>query len=344
MITSKDRHGFYNFCNELFSCSDFNIFILKTLSSRFFFKWSKLNFIILFVDAFYILVKCYKSIMKYDFIFMREFNTIPFSLFAFFLIPIRKKVLLNVNHNFQRASTSSFHRCAILFLDFLGFRFFCFEDSTVPFKLKNKIIEIPFLISSSQQMTTTNFSTNTNTNTNTNTIGVVGAIRSEKNIQELLVILDQLRSDFPNVNFMLGTDDLVLNKIYQDKGWITLDTTTYNGYISAINKSDILIFNYSENAYRYRHSGVITDAIINNKIVIVPSYPYFVKQITNPVNVGISFSTYDELDSAIQDAIKLANCYDRVSLYNHYCEYRNLKKVVSSLNCQLGSSRSNVAI
>lgn len=331
MITSKDRHVFYNFCNELFSCSDFNIFILKTLSSRFFFKWSNLNFIILFVDAFYILVKCYKSTMKYDFIFMREFNTIPFSLFAFFLIPIRKKVLLNVNHNFQRASTSSFHRCAILFLDFLGFRFFCFEDSTVPFKLKNKIIEIPFLINSSQQMNTTNFSTNTNTNT----IGVVGAIRSEKNIQELLVILDQLRSDFPNVNFMLGTDDLVLNKIYQDKGWITLDTTTYNGYISAINKADILIFNYSENAYRYRHSGVITDAIINNKIVIVPSYPYFVKQISNPVPIGFSFKSYEFLSEAIVFAIDLANSTNRAYLYNSYCDSRGLYRIVSCLDSQL---------
>lgn len=330
IFIKNDKHKFYNFINEIFSKSVYDFFILKTLASQFEVKYGKFFFkhTLMLLDVFYITYFCYKNSNK-SFIFMREFNTISFLINSVLLFPIRKKILINVNHNFQRACSSKLHAFIIKFLDFMGFIFFCFEDSSLCFKLKHHIIEIPFLVE--------NNLTKNEINAKAITIGVVGSVRPEKNIEELLIKLDDIKCHFPEVVFLLGSDDSKLNHEYELKGWTVLDTKSYDNYIRAIDGSDILVFNYDANAYRYRHSGVITDAIINNKMVIVPEYPYFVKQINSPVEVGVSFSSLDVLDDAIEKAFKLANSSNRMFTHNCYCEHRSLNRIVSSLDRQLGA-------
>ncbi len=330
----NDKHKFYNFITNVFMASKYDFFVVKTLSSQYESKVFSKAFkkLLLLVDVFYVLFFIYRNSNK-DYIFIREFNTIPFAFSSLFLFPIRKKILLNVNHNFQRATSSELHKICISLLDKLGFVFFCFEGGSLPFKLKNHVVEIPFLIDCGLG----NEKLFVPVDKKALTIGVVGSIRPEKKIEELLQKLDLIKQKFPQIVLLLGSDDTKLNYEYERKGWTVLDTKLYDNYIRAINDSDVLVFNYDANAYRYRHSGVITDAIINNKIVIVPEYPYFVKQINSPVEVGVSFSSLDVLDETIENAFKLANSSNRMFAHNCYCESRSLNKVVSSLDRQLES-------
>ena len=326
-IKEKDLHKFYDFVHPIFFESKFNIKCLCSLTARYslFFAGIEFKKCFLLFDFFYFIFYSYRN-RKSDFIFVREFNTVIFFINALFLFPLRKKILLNVNHNFQRACSSVIHRKIIIFLDRLGFRFFCFEDSSLCFRLRNKIVEIPFLVEPHEKIVN---------ESKPITIGVVGAVRTEKNINVLLSKLDEVKFNFPNIIFLLGSDDVKLNCVYEQKGWTVLDTTDYATYLSAINQSDLLVFNYDEKSYRYRHSGVITDAILNDKVVIVPQYPYFVKQITNPVSVGVSFSSLDNISVAINDALQLLSSKHKSSQYELYCSYRDLNSVVSSLDRQL---------
>ena len=328
-IERNDLHKFYDFVNCIFFESKFNIKCLSSLTARYSLFLAGIEFkrCFLLFDFFYFIFYVYKN-WKSDFIFVREFNTVIFFVNALFLLPFRRKIILNVNHNFQRACTSVIHKTIIIFLDRLGFRFFCFEDSSLCFTLRHKVIEIPFLVESRPNSLSENKPI---------TIGVVGAVRAEKNIDILLCKLDEVKIKFPDVVFLLGSDDIKLNFVYEKKGWTVLDTTDYVTYISAIEQSDLLVFNYDKRAYYYRHSGVITDAILNGKVVVVPQYPYFVKQITNPVKVGVSFSSIDNISLAINDALQLLDSNNKSRQYELYCYHRSLNSIVSSLDEQLSS-------
>lgn len=329
ILKVKDKHKFYDFVTTVFNKSQFNWYVLKTLASRFESSFCNryFNFFLIVVDVFYITFKCYLNFNR-NLIFIREFNTIPFLVNSVILFPIKSRIFLNVNHNFQRACSSRFHRFGIKFLDFLGYNFFCFEDSALCFSLKTKCIEIPFPI-------TCNYKLDRATKKKI-TVGVVGSVRPEKNIDELLFEIERIKCFFPEVDFLLGSDDPVLNSKFKSKNWLVSDTSVYEDYLNALNITDIIVFNYNANSYMFRHSGVITDAIVNNKIVVVPEYPYFVKQINNPVPVGVSFSSLNVLRGSIQKSILLFESGNMTSLYANYFEYRNIDRVVSILDAQIG--------
>lgn len=331
LVKYNDKHRFYDFLHKIIDRSEYEIVMVKTLSSRFSISWlgrfSSYFFSIL--DIFYVPFLCYKNFRK-DFIVVREFNTLPYLLASFFSFPLRHKLLLNVNHNFQRTYTSKLHALIVRVLDFLGFRFLCFECAELPVHLRNKIIEIPFLIEKKN-----NFKEDISCQRIV--VGVVGSIRPEKDVERLLKNLDENKLKFSGVNFLLGCDDHELIEKYRKKDWLTLNTNDYDQYLSALNSSDILVFNYKEKDYRFRHSGVITDAIANNKVVIAPDYPYFNKQIKEPVKVGVLFSSLNDIEQAINEALTLVNSKERNVRHEHYCEFRNIESITHSLKCQLDS-------
>lgn len=326
-IFHKDLHKFYDFCPAIFSSANLNISVIKTLASRYHSNYKLIKYFILIADIFYLAtmtVKCRKS----DFIFFREFNTISFLILAAFIFPFKKRILLNVNHNFQRCKTSRTHQQIIGFLDKIGFVFFCFEDNSSPIALNNHVITIPFPIINDDLAVTASSISREKIN-----VGVVGAIRKEKNIPILLEALTQQCSD--DYNLILGCDDNELLACYRDRGWTVYNTLDYDDYLKAMNVSDILVFNYSKDDYFYRHSGVLTDGIINKKIVIAPAYPYFSKQLKSPVTIGLTFKKLDDVRLSIDLASEMSFTND--ILHEKYREYRSVKSVSNMLNNELES-------
>lgn len=330
-ISYLDKHKFYNFIVGVFSSTGYDIYYLKTLSSQYESKNCSILFkmLLLCFDVFYIAFTCYRFNKK-DFIFLREFNTVPFIFTALLLYPIRKKVLLNVNHNFQRANKSKLHLLSLVFFDYLGFRYFCFESDLSSLDLKHKPILIPFLMSGTE-INISSVGVNPK-------IGVVGAYRKEKGMELLLESLNTIRSDGFSLcdEFILGTDHKELLGHYQNKGWAVYDTTEYKYYTQALDSVDILIFNYLEDDYFYRHSGVITDAIAKGKIVIVPDYPYFSAQVNTPSAVGVTFQNLSMLSNALESACLLFSSREIMGNIHRYTDYRSLDSVSNKLALQLG--------
>lgn len=315
---NRDKHKFYDFMNEMVNDSNFNISILKTLSSR------NDNKIYLLWDIFYIIIVCYRGIFfrKKDFIILREFNTIPFLISSLFLFPISKYIILNVNHNFQKASKSLIHKAALKFFDLLGFSYLCFEGSVAPFRLTRNIISVPFPMNKMESITEIK---------DIISIGFIGSYREEKKIEPLLISLNKVKEHY---KLVLGTDRDSLLDQYEKEGWQVYNTTNYTDYLKAINKIDVLVVNYNKDDYNFRHSGVITDFISKGKLVIVPNFKYFSDQILTPCRIGGLFDELEDLPSMITKNIDFL-LSERASNIQEYINYRRYASVTHMMDEQL---------
>mgnify|MGYP007047562783 CR=1 FL=1 len=176
-IEKRDRHSFYDFVDDVFSESRFNIGVVKSREKLLRFT-GPLRFFRIFLvlfDSFYIPWTAYALRAK-DFIFVREFVSPAFCFSALIIYPIREKILLNVNHNFQRYEHRLIHRWAIDFLDSLGYTFFMFESQETYLALTNPVLSMPFVSrhTSLPEIGKTK-----------PVIGVVGALRKEKQMEEI---------------------------------------------------------------------------------------------------------------------------------------------------------------
>lgn len=320
----KDNHKFYDFVESVFKNSVYSIGIIKTKDKTHHFKkmFSKLRFIFLIWDVFYIPYSAYRK-SNNDFIFLREFISPLLCISAILMFPIRKKLLLNVNHNFQRYEHRLIHRLSIKFIDILGYSFFMFEYENTPFHLRNKIISIPFLLEDiklpSGKKTIP-------------TIGIVGAYREEKGMEELLRTLLKIHKKVGGFDMVFACDKQAILDVYQNDNITLINTLSFERYNDAINTVDILVFNYSELDYKIRHSGVITDSIFKGKIVIAPNYPVFQSQLSIPKRVGFNFDCLEGLDETVFDAIEFYKRKNLQKNFVQYFEYRSIEAVSAKLN------------
>jgi glycosyltransferase involved in cell wall biosynthesis len=323
----KDKHKFYDFVEAIFEKSKYEIGVIKTKEKTLHFKGylSKLRFLLLLWDVFYIPFAAYKLWNK-DFIFLREFTSPLFCISGILLFPLRKKLLLNVNHNLQRFEHRILHRLSIKFIDFLGFSFFIFEYKKTPFNLQNQVVSIPFRL----QDIKLPISKKTKP-----TIGIIGAFRKEKQMEKILNSLLTLNKKTNDFNVLFACDNQRVLDSYNSYNVSLLNTRCFDNYNAAINSVDILIFNYNELDYKIRHSGVLTDAIFRGKIVIAPDYPLFREQLSTPERIGFTFRNLDSLEESVNDAIDFYHSPNIQDVYSKYFEYRNLLSVSSKLNHQL---------
>lgn len=135
-------------------------------------------------------------------------------------------------------------------------------------------------------------------------IGVVGMIRQDKPISKLIEKLRvYVTSNEERCELIIGTpfgqkpDDL-------DKLEVQLyDTTKEEDYIHVLKQIDILVIHYDKDRYYYRTSGVISDAGSCGCYIIASDYPVIKHQVSCPIQIGSTFSTFDEIDSLIDQAI-----------------------------------------
>lgn len=323
----KDIHRFYDFTVDIFENSKYKIGTIKTLhkTRRFIGKFHMLSYVFMLIDIFYLPISAYR-LKSQDFIFIREFNTLTFCFSAIFLFPIRKKILLNINHNFQRFEHRLLHRYCLKFISVLGFSFVFFEYDKFRFSLKSKVLSIPFLIKDINLP---------HLNKPRLTFGVVGSYRKEKQMEALLDSLLMTQKDLNNFDIVFACDNQQILDEFKEKNITLLNTSDFDDYNSALNSTDVLLFNYSEFDYKIRHSGVITDAISKGKIVISPDFPVFSEQLSTPVSVGVCFKNISSLNQSVKDAMNLYYADGLHDKFRQYFEFRTLYSISKELDFKL---------
>jgi len=131
-------------------------------------------------------------------------------------------------------------------------------------------------------------------------IGVVGMIREDKPISKLIEKLQEyIVSSDGECELVIGTP-FGQKPEYLDKAGVKLlDTTTEEDYINVLKQIHILVIHYEKDRYYYRTSGVISDAASCGCYIIASDYPVIKHQVSWPVDIGATFSSFEEIGSLI---------------------------------------------
>ncbi|MGM3306825.1 glycosyltransferase family 1 protein [Anabaena sp. WFMT] len=136
-------------------------------------------------------------------------------------------------------------------------------------------------------------------------IGIIGIIREDKPINK---VLEKVRyyvlQHSQQLELVIGTPINQKPKYLENcSDIIFIDTTKDQDYLQALQQLDILVTDFDQERYYYRASGVISDAGSCGCYIIAPNYPVIKHQITWPVSIGSSYSSLDNLDQVIEEAI-----------------------------------------
>ncbi|WP_353929844.1 glycosyltransferase family 1 protein [Okeanomitos corallinicola TIOX110] len=136
-------------------------------------------------------------------------------------------------------------------------------------------------------------------------IGIVGIIREDKPINKILGKLrNYVSQNSQQLELFIGTPLNQKPKFLENATDITfIDTTKDEDYLKALQKLDILVTDFDQERYYYRASGVISDAGSCGCYIIAPDYPVIKHQINWPVVIGSSYSSLDNLEQIIEQAI-----------------------------------------
>ncbi len=225
-------------------------------------------------------------------ILVREFSNWPLLLIAPLLLPLRRKLLLTINHNVQWAVGSRGECFALRMLDRLGFRFLFLEtlDGAEYFGLnasRHWTLPHPISVGRKQMSSSAPF-----------TVGIVGHYRPEKGIDAALDVL--LENSIPECRLVIGVPNIADFKRPPDDRFELRDTSGREDYFSTLAECDVVLLCYPEDGYRFRASGIIADAASCGTPVLVPRLPVLEHQVSSPAPVGACYSAFDEIPACLE--------------------------------------------
>jgi glycosyltransferase involved in cell wall biosynthesis len=246
-----------------------------------------------------------------DSIFIFEF----YNQHLFFLLPLlaltRKEIFLSLHGNQQFAMESPLKFLGLIYLKIylkilrnLNVVLFEIDDDILPEKFRlpssSKLIIPHPIISEARPRFLPGERLPINTKIR---LGVIGMIREDKPIAKLIEILQAYQAGNDNCELIIGTP-FGQKPSYLDQLGIKLyDTTKESDYLDILKAIDILIVHYDKERYYYRTSGVISDAASCGCYIIASDYPVINHQVNWPIEIGTTFSDFEEIGSLIDKAI-----------------------------------------
>lgn len=164
-------------------------------------------------------------------------------------------------------------------------------------------------------------------------IGIVGMIRPDKPIMPIIKILENYSSNIAAIDTYIGTPFWQVPDELKKRSIKIIDTTTNEQYNSFIQSLDIVINYYDKEHFYYRSSGVLNDAVSGGCFVIVPNYPLFKEQISNPVKVGETYENVEDIKNAIDKSIEYLT--NNVVEFEKWREIRSNEKILKDLSKQI---------
>lgn len=164
-------------------------------------------------------------------------------------------------------------------------------------------------------------------------IGIVGMIRPDKPIMPIIKILENYTNDTVLIETFIGTPFWQVPDELKKRDINLIDTTSSIQYNSFIQSLDIVINYYNKEHFYYRSSGVLNDAVSGGCFVIVPDYPLFKEQISNPVKVGEVYDNLEGINKAIDMSIEYLT--NNVVDFEKWCEFRSKEKILKDLSKQI---------
>ncbi len=252
-------------------------------------------------------------------IIVREFLTIPLLIAAPIIWRVRGQVYFLCNHNIAFANRSTPQKLSLRLLKKLGYRFAVFEDITGWTKIDQKTSSDILAIHPCKNIFR-RIITGTHKPIQ---IGFVGSPRHEKPLQPYLSqVLELAKSLDTQCEVIIGLPK-DLHALYQNLGVTLIDTTSDDDYRLCLSKVDILILPYAAEHYSDRVSGIASDAISFGATPVSSDLNSLRRQIQHPSKVGFTFSSIQELEPALIEAIEFRRSEDFQKNMDEYIEYRS---------------------
>lgn len=231
-------------------------------------------------------------------ILVREFSTIPLLLAAPLFLPLRPRVRFLVNHNLQWAVRGGAERWAWCALQRLGFRMVFFEttDLNLPpaYGLARSVHgAIPFPVPAQAPGLRSPRAPGALPR-----IGIAGHRRPEKDMASLMARLAEAGRGRWRIAVGLPNPETAGPSPAE-----THNTSSPEAYRAFLRGCDVIVLAPREDAYRYRPSGVLADAVGEGTPVVAPGYPLFRGQLSWPCAVGEVFERAEELPMAVERAL-----------------------------------------
>lgn len=259
---------------------------------------------------FALVYRCWRVALR-RYVLVREFSTIPLLMVFPLLWPVRRKLLFFIHHNLQWAAQSRIEKFGLNLLHRSGARFAMYEvcpdglaDLTVPHP-------VPRRVSGEKSP-------------DRPVIGVAGYYRPEKGMDGLLRLLTQ---QFPDCDILAGVPNPAALQIPSVK---VINTAAEEDYRAMLARCDVVVQNSARDSYFYRASGPLADAAASGTAVVVPDFPLLRHQVMEPVQIGETFRTPDELTPAVRRAVERMRRggYD----FESYCAARTPQAVADRLD------------
>jgi glycosyltransferase involved in cell wall biosynthesis len=134
-------------------------------------------------------------------------------------------------------------------------------------------------------------------------VGIIGTMRKEKPIRRLLETLQRAQGQL-GFQLVVGTPRATKPDGLDETGVEIMDTTTEEQYAACLQSLDIFVVDFLRTEYYFRPSGAVVDAAMHGCYVICPDFPVFRAQINEPVPVGATFRSLEEIPALVDKAMQ----------------------------------------
>lgn len=280
-------------------------------------RWSAVNSSYRPVRIFIVLVRSLAMVMDIvraasstRYVIVREFWNVPLLLMVPVLLGWRRRILWNVNHNLRNDSGGCPPVLSLAARG--GFRFLLFDGSIAAASFPphvRRAFSTPLFPVAVR-------SANRRARPDVVRVSLVGEMRLEKIASGSLELVIGGLCRLPGVSLRIGVRRGVLPGAALPPGVELVDTSTREQYLKLLEDSDVVVILARRDAYYYRNSGTVLDAVSCGAWPIVPAFPVMKVQVGHPARVGSTYESESGIADAVEDAIDgLGSGDEQRSLY-----------------------------
>ena len=274
---------------------------------------------------------------RFDWVVLREFLTLPFIVGS---VPrlrrAKRRLLLVLNQNVERAAASAWHRIGLAMLFRSGFRFMVPETLEPLRRLgiryrPEQVREIPFGLPRGCPGPTPPRSEGPAI------VGVFGRPASWKNQLTLLEALHALRAGSARgFELTVGSTDDRVAAWAKERGVPIAETETRESYFRALASCDVVVHGAVRAACEYRPSASLHDALASGRSVVALAGAATRAQTSVPARTGVTIGSLDELEGAIAAACEITR--RAPGRFLEYVRHRGPENLARLLAAALGAA------
>lgn len=179
-------------------------------------------------------------------------------------------------------------------------------------------------------------------------IGILGILRADKPVEPLLDILARHAQSHAGVELVFGSPRWQVPESLQEKlkarGIVYRDTDTMEQYNAVVHSLHIVVAWFDRDAFYFRPSGIVHDAIAGGCYVLAPDFPVIAAQMSTPVRCGSPCKSLDELPAELERAMdEVRHAADLQARFDAWRAYRSDERVLDSLCLAIDSALSGRA-